>query len=123
MLVFNDGPPRSGKTHDAVKNHVIVALKAGRAGYARIDGLRPDKIAEYLGVPLGRVEELLHHVSADDVVATFSCVRQGDKYLIPEHLKNALVIIDEVHEFYPAGLKPLAKEQEQFFARHGQFGM
>lgn len=127
MLIFNDGPPRAGKSYDSMLRHVLPALKAGRAVYARVDGLdEPEQranIAAYLGMLPGRLDELLHHVSGDDVVRTFQCYRDGDKYLIPEHLKNALVIIDEVHEFYPSSMKPLERAQEQFFARHGQFGM
>lgn len=123
MLIFNDGPPRAGKSYDAVKNHILPALKKGRAVYARLDGLDHDAIAAHLGMKPERVRELLHHVEPDDVVPTFRCRREGATYIIPEHLRDALVLIDEVHEFYPAGMKPLEREQEQFFARHGQFGM
>lgn len=123
MLIFNDGPPRAGKSYDTMKNHVLPALRAGRPVYARLDGMEHAAVAAYLGLPELRVRELLHHVEADDVVSMFRCRREGDKYLIPEQLRDSLVVIDEVHEFYPAGMKPLEKEQEQFFARHGQFGM
>ncbi|MEB2027395.1 zonular occludens toxin domain-containing protein, partial [Xanthomonas campestris pv. campestris] len=27
MLVFNEGVPRAGKSYDAVKNHILPALK------------------------------------------------------------------------------------------------
>lgn len=125
MLIFNDGPPRAGKSYDTMLRHILPALLKGRAVYARLDGISDkfDRIAAHLKLPEARVRELLHHIPADEVVATFQCRRTGDVYEIPEHYKNALVIIDEVHEFYPAGMKPLAREQEQFFARHGQFGM
>lgn len=125
MLIFNDGPPRAGKSYDTMLRHVLPSLLKGRDVYARLDGIDKymDRIAAHLKMPEARVRALLHHVSADDVVSTFQCIRNGDVYSIPEHLKNALVIIDEVHEFYPAGMKPLDKAQEQFFARHGQFGM
>lgn len=123
MLIFNDGPPRAGKSYDAVKNHILPALKAGRVVFARLDGLDHDAIAAYLKLRPERVRELLHHVEPDDVVPTFRCRREGSNYIIPDRLRDALVLIDEVHEFYPAGMKPLEREQEQFFARHGQFGL
>lgn len=137
MLIFNDGPPRAGKSYDTVKNHILSALKKGRRVYARLDGLNHEAIAKHLGMPEERVRELLHHISPENVVRRFQCrweptpdfeptkeqPEDPGRYVIPEELRDALAVIDEVHEFYPAGLKPLAREQEQFFARHGQFGM
>jgi zona occludens toxin len=137
MLIFNDGPPRAGKSYDTVKNHILPALKAARRVYARLDGLNHKAIADYLGMAEERVRELLHHVSPANVVGRFVCrweptpdfvptaevPEDPGRYVIPDELRDALVVIDEVHEFYPAGMKPLDKPQEQFFARHGQFGM
>jgi zona occludens toxin len=137
MLIFNDGPPRAGKSYDTVKNHILPAIKAGRRVYARLDGLNHSAIAAYLTMDESRVRELLHHVSPANVVGRFVCHWQPDpdfvstpeqpedpgRYVIPDELRDALVVVDEVHEFYPAGMKPLDKPQEQFFARHGQFGM
>ncbi|RWA38908.1 hypothetical protein C5H14_11335 [Xylella fastidiosa] len=40
MLVFNEGVPRSGKSYDAVKHHILPALREGRRVYARLNGLR-----------------------------------------------------------------------------------
>lgn len=137
MLIFNDGPPRAGKSYDTVKNHILPAIKAGRQVFARLDGLDHAAIAKYLNMPEQRVRELLHHVSPSNVLGRFKChweptpdfvptpeqPEDGGRYVIPDKLRDALVVIDEVHEFYPASMKPLDRAQEQFFARHGQFGM
>lgn len=123
MLIFNDGAPRSGKTYDTVLNHILPALKAGRHVYARVDGLDHQAIAQHLRMTFKQVDDLLHHLDADHVVPLLQCTREGNSYHVAEELKNALVVIDEVHEFYPASMKSLPKNQEQFFARHGQFGM
>lgn len=135
MLIFNDGPPRAGKSYDVVLNHVVPALQKGRQVYARLDGFDDDacfaKIAAFASVPEAKVRECLHHVPTEDVVKLFQCRYQnptgeegaGRYVLADERLKNALVIIDEVHEFYPAAMRALPAEQEKFFARHGQFGM
>ena len=59
MLVFNEGVPRSGKSYDAVLSHILPALKSGRVVYARVNGLNPDKIADYLGLSPAIVRDLL----------------------------------------------------------------
>ena len=137
MLIFNDGPPRAGKSYDTERNHILPALQAGRHVYARLDGLDHAAIGKHLGIAETRIRELLHHVSPANVVTRFQCRWEPDpdfvptpeqredpgRYRIPEELRDALVVIDEVHEFYPASMKPLERSQEQFFARHGQFGM
>jgi len=131
MLVFNEGVPRSGKSYDAVKSHILVALASGRKVVARLNGLDHAKIAEYLKLPVDRVVELLVLVTTGKVVETFQAIRVISKgedgelggWAIPDHLKNALFVIDEVHEFFVAGRQPLPEAVEQFFALHGQFGM
>lgn len=131
MLVFNEGVPRSGKSYDAVKNHILPALKKGRTVFARLNGLNHEKIAAYLGIDVETVRERLIHVPTSKVVETFQAVRpaandDGDGYAswtIPAHLQNALFVIDEVHEFYVTGRAPLPEPVEQFFALHGQNGM
>lgn len=126
MLVFSEGVPRSGKSYDAVKNHILPALTAGRRVYARLNGLNHERIAEYLKLPLERVQELLIHVPTDQVRATFVASPDQDtgQWLIDDKFKNALVVIDEVHEFYIGGTRePLPPAIEQFFALHGHYGM
>lgn len=128
MWVFNEGVPRSGKSYDCVKHHILPALKRGRRVFARLNGLedpqRQQAIADYLKVPLERVHELLHTVNTKDVVATFQCYRDEEtgEWRIAEKFKDALVVIDEVHEFYVQERKPLAPEVESFFALFGQNG-
>ncbi|RNK90483.1 hypothetical protein C9400_18860, partial [Xanthomonas vasicola pv. vasculorum] len=34
MLVFNEGVPRAGKSYDAVKHHILPAIKKGRRVFA-----------------------------------------------------------------------------------------
>lgn len=124
MLVFNEGVPRAGKSYDAVKHHILPALKRGRRVYARLNGLKHEAIADYLKVPRERVQELLHVVDTKDVVTTFQCYRdeESGQWKIPEQFKDALIVIDEVHEFYVQERKPLPPEVENFFALLGQNG-
>ncbi len=123
MLVFNEGVPRAGKSYDAVKSHILPALKAGRPVFARLNGLKHDAIAEHLKMPVMRVRELLHHVETDAVVSTFAARQEGGgRWSIPPELQNALIVIDEAHEFYVQSRQPLPDDQEAFFALIGQNG-
>ena len=128
MLVFNEGVPRAGKSYDAVKNHIIPALKKRRHVYARLNGMEKPEcraaLAKYCKLEVAELDEFLHHVDTAQVVRTFRCVQEEGtgKWLMPEHLKDALVVIDEVHEFYVADRKQLDPAIEQFFALFGQNG-
>lgn len=123
MLVFNEGVPRSGKSYDAVKSHILPALKKGRRVFARLNGLDHERIADHLKLPHDRVRDLLQLVETKDVVEFFQCVKDGSgKWCIPDDFKNALIVIDEVHEFYVNQRKPLSPEVENFWALLGQNG-
>lgn len=75
MLIFNEGVPRAGKSYDAVKNHILPALKKGRRVYARLNGLRHDRIAKHVGMAESDVQSLLVIVDTKDVVSTFACTQ------------------------------------------------
>lgn len=112
MLVFNEGVPRSGKSYDAVRTHILPALRKGRRVLARLNGLKHDLIAEHLQMRLEDVQALLIHVPAEDVPRLHEMVEPG-----------CLVIIDECHDFYVASVKALPTHVEKFFAEHGHYGM
>lgn len=128
MFVFLEGVPRSGKSYECLKFHILPSLAAGRHVWARMNGLeKPQKrqaIADYLKLPISRVDELLHHVETNEVLDTFKCYRdeQTGRWRIADHFKNALIVIDEVHEFYVASRAPLPPEVENFYALLGQNG-
>lgn len=124
MLVFNEGVPRAGKSYDAVKNHILPTLKKRRRVFARLNGLNHTLIAEYLGMTLDEVQSLLTLVDTKDVKTMFACVKHPDtgQWCIPDEFKDALVVIDEVHEFYVAERLPLTDAIENFWALLGQNG-
>jgi zona occludens toxin len=126
MIIFSEGVPRSGKSYDAVKNHIVVAIKKGRACYARLNGLDHEKIANYCQISIERCRELLHLVPTSEVKSTFLAEPPdgSGEWTIPTRFIGALVVIDEVHEFYVGGGKDqLHPGVEQFFALHGQYDM
>lgn len=126
MLVFNEGVPGSGKSYDAVAAHILPALNAGRRVYARLNGLNLEAIADYLAKPLSFVESHLFHVETADVVFRFRAEQDQEtgKWQLPADFKNALIVIDEVHEFYVGQTRvPMDPASEQFFALHRHFGV
>ncbi|MCL1569547.1 zonular occludens toxin domain-containing protein [Xanthomonas nasturtii] len=128
MFVFNEGVPRSGKSYDCIKNHVLPSLKRGRHVWARLNGLEDagcrKAIAAYLELPESHIEKFLHHVETKDVVETFKARQDKEtkRWVIEDHFKDALVVIDEIHEFYVESRQPLDPATEQFFALLGQNG-
>ncbi|WP_313206947.1 zonular occludens toxin domain-containing protein [Stenotrophomonas sp.] len=123
MIIFNEGVPRSGKSYDAVKSHILPALKKGRTVYARLNGLRHDRIAKHLGMDEEAINAQLVLVDTKDVADTFVCVQdETGKWCIDDRFKDALVVIDEVHEFYVNERKPLSPPVENFWALLGQNG-
>lgn len=124
MLVFNEGVPRAGKSYDAVKNHILPTIKKGRRVFARLNGLNHERIAEYLGMPLDAVHQLLTLVDTKDVANTFACYKDDTtgQWCIPDQFKDSLCVIDEVHEFYVAQRQPLPDSVENFWALLGQNG-
>ncbi|MEA9709180.1 zonular occludens toxin domain-containing protein [Xanthomonas campestris] len=128
MFVFNEGVPRSGKSYDCIKNHVLPSLKRGRHVWARLNGLEDagcrKAIATYLDLPESHIEKFLHHVETKDVVETFKARQDKEtkRWVIEDHFKDALVVIDEIHEFYVESRQPLDPATEQFFALLGQNG-
>lgn len=124
MIVGKEGQPRSGKSYETVKYDIVEALKAKRRVYARINGLDHDKIAEHIGMPSDDVRSLLTVMNDDEVHAWLVCDTQVDGSLVFPHIeKGALVVVDEVHEYWPTGRAPIPKPNADFFAKHGHIGL
>lgn len=112
MIVFHEGLPRSGKSYEAVVKHLIPALAQGRAVYAYVEGLNHDKIAELAEITPERCRELLHQIEREQVREIYKHVQD-----------NALVILDELQNFWPNGRQKLGEEITQFITEHGHRGL
>lgn len=108
MIIYLEGLPRSGKSYESMKKHIIPALQKGRMVYARLDGLNYEQIAQVAGVPLERVKELLHHLEPDQV-------RDWWKYVSDK----SLVILDELHKAYPQTRQALDHDTTEAVSEHG----
>lgn len=112
MLIFHEGLPRSGKSYAACKDHIVSSLLAGRKVFAYIDGLDHARFAEVTQLPIERVQELLIQIRADQVKEIYKYIE-----------KNALVVIDELQDFFPSQRQPLTEEMTRFITQHGHEGL
>lgn len=112
MIIFHEGLPRSGKSYESLKEHIIPALAKGRKVYARINGLNYEKIAEIAKISVDECKELLHEITEEQV------------HTIHDHVTNdSLVIIDELQNFFPSGRQKLSDDMTKFITEHGHRGL
>lgn len=124
MLILNEGVPRSGKSYDAVATHILPALKKGRKIFARLDGINHAYIAQHLKLDESVVRERLEILSSDDVRELLRAKKQNKEWVIDDRFRNSLIVIDEVHGFYPSDRTvKISEEVEEFFAVHGHYGI
>lgn len=112
MIFFHEGLPRSGKSYEAVKEHIVPALASGRKVYARINGLNYQKLAELAGITEERCRELLIHIEPDQVTQIYKFITA-----------DALLVLDELQNFFPNVRTKLADDQMRFIAEHGHHGL
>ncbi|NUA30185.1 zonular occludens toxin domain-containing protein [Cupriavidus basilensis] len=112
MFIFHEGLPRSGKSYEAMVTRIIPALQEGRKVFARLNGMDYPKIALAAGLTEARVRELLHHIPEEKVL---------EWHLIVE--KDSLVILDEMQNFWPDGVRQIPLEQIKAISEHGHKGL
>ncbi|MEE2023612.1 zonular occludens toxin family protein [Alkalimonas mucilaginosa] len=112
MIIFHEGLPRSGKSYEAIKEHIIPALTKGRKVFARINGLNYEQIAKLADITLEECQQLLFHITEEQVPTIY------------EHVENdALVVIDELQNFFPSGRGKLSDDMTKFITEHGHSGL
>lgn len=112
MIIFHEGLPGSGKSYEAAINQIIPALQKGRSVYAYIEGLNHAKFSEVTGIPIDQVTKLLNQLTKEQVKD------------VQNHVQNdALVIIDELQDFFPAGKQTLDPGITEFVTQHRHRGI
>lgn len=112
MIIFHEGMPRSGKSFACTKDHIVPALKKGRFIYARLDGINHAQFAELAEISEERCRELLIEVSEEQTAKIWE---------LPIG-KDALIIIDELQNYWPQNRAPLPPPMMKFIAEHGHHG-
>jgi len=111
-ISYYEGLPRSGKSYSCVSIDIANALRAGRPVEAYVDGLNHEKIAPLVGLSVERCQELLKYLPEDQVMRIPFVTRD-----------NALIVIDELQNFFPQQRKPLDADWTKFVAEHGHRGL
>lgn len=112
MIIFHEGMPRSGKSYASTKDHIVPALKKGRPVYARLDGINFVQLAELAEITEDRCRELLVEISEEQMSKIWELP-------IP---KDALVVLDELQNYWPQQKAPLSPPMTKFIAEHGHHG-
>lgn len=112
MITFFEGMPRSGKSYSAMLDAIVPALKEGRKVFSNIAGLEHGKIAALAGITVPKCCELLVQLEDSQMQEVY------------QHVENdALVVLDEVQDFWPSGRQKLTPEMTEFITRHGHRGL
>ena len=112
MLIFNEGLPRSGKSHDAVKNYIIPMLKKGRKVFTNIAGVNHAQIAALVGISEDECRALLIQLTSEQIPEIYKHVE-----------KDSFVIIDELQDFFFFICQKLGPEITTFVTQHGHEGL
>jgi zona occludens toxin len=112
MITFHEGLPRSGKSYEAMVEHIIPNVKKGRKIFAYIEGINHEKISQLTDVSLEEVQQLVVQVNRDDVMKIFDVVED-----------SSFVIIDELQNFFPSGRQKLGDGMTKFVTEHGHRGL
>ena len=112
MIIFHEGLPRSGKSYEATKEHIVPALKNRRKVFARINGIDHQKFAELAELTIEECQALLIPITEEQVHTIYQVVEN-----------DSMVVIDELQNFFPSGRSKLSDEMTKFVTEHGHRGL
>lgn len=112
MLTFHEGLPGSGKSYAAVQDYLLPAVKAGQTVWTNIKGINHEAIALYCGIDVEQAQNLVQIIPWEKTKDAADIVTN-----------DALVIIDEVQDFWPVSNKPLSPRDMEFVTQHRQRGL
>lgn len=112
MLIFHEGLPGSGKSYEAVVRWLVPAVQKGRRVCAFINGINHDRISEVAGVDVERVRELVTQLTEEQLKTIWGHV--------PD---NALILLDEMQDYWPSDRQKPPKDLSQFVTQHRHRGL
>lgn len=124
MIYLIAGRPRSGKTYEAVKYHIIPALEEGRKVITNIP-LNLTHIAKLHGKPVADLAKVVDFDYSDfesgAAVFPFSRPSHYQDDWRDENGRAALYVIDEAHFAIPKG--GTFPDVKKFYTMHGHYGI
>lgn len=122
-ISYHEGLPGAGKSYEACMFHILPALKAHRRVITNIRGVNYAKFAELADEPEDLIRLLLIYVEPaeqdDDAAQIQRCINEiADK--TPD---NALIVWDEIQDYFPSGNYKLPLNQQKFWTEHRHRGL
>jgi len=122
-IEYHEGLPGAGKSYEACVYHILPAIKARRTVVTNIRGMNAEKIAELTGERLELVELLLINVTPAEQDADPSEVQRCINQMCNQTPDNALIVWDEIQDYFPSGNYKLPLNQQKFWTEHRHRGL
>lgn len=120
---FHEGLPGAGKSYEACVFHILPALKAGRQVVTNIRGVNWEKFAELLSEPLEYVQMLLIYIEPAEQDGEATEIERVKNDFADKTPDNAMIVWDEVQDYFPSGNYKLPINQQKFWTEHRHRGL
>jgi len=120
---FHEGLPGAGKSYEACVHHILPALKANRQVITNIRGMNLEKIASLIDEPVEYVEMLLICIEPAEQDGDESELQRVKNDFADKTPDNAMIVWDEVQDYYPSGNYKLPINQQKFWTEHRHRGL
>lgn len=140
-IFFLEGLPGAGKSYECVIRHLLPALRSGRVVITNVPGLNHDEIKTYLGqlsfnltyididTPVRAAVDAYIEVCSEQnrpamqqVMMTIAAT-EAQKMLESVLVKDALILLDEVQNYFGSSSGALPVATIRFFAEHRHQGL
>lgn len=122
-LYFHEGLPGAGKSYEAVVYHILPALKSGRQVITNIRGINAEKLAELTEEPLEYIQLLLLYIEPAEQDGEASDIEKVKDCFANETPDNAMIVWDEIQDYFPSGNYKLPIHQQKFWTEHRHRGL
>lgn len=120
---FHEGLPGAGKSYEACVFHILPALKAGRQVITNIRGINWAKFAELLDEPEEYVRMLLIYIEPAEQDEGEEALQRVKNDFADKTPDNAMIVWDEVQDYFPSGNYKLPHNQQKFWTEHRHRGL
>lgn len=122
-ISFHEGLPGAGKSYEACVFHILPALKKHRKVITNIRGVNHQKFAELLDEPVELIELLLIYVEPAEQDGPTEDVQRCINAFADNTPDNALIVWDEIQDYFPSGNYKLPLNQQKFWTEHRHRGL
>lgn len=122
-IEFHEGLPGAGKSYEACVAHILPAIQSGRQVITNIRGMNHAKFAELLGESEDYVRLLLIQIEPAEADDETSNIQRCINEMCDKTPDNALVVWDEIQDYFPSGNAKLPHNQQKFWTEHRHRGL